>query len=121
MFRTMLACAYDQTILVVVRNRIVSNLRKDSIDCINNILWKWPLLKNLQILIQLLDARGTNDDGIATLGGKSAVVGSPSKRRRMSRDVMLRSDFSHAIGRSIDTRLDISGRIKVAKEMLRNN
>lgn len=105
----------------MIRNRIVSNLRKDSIDRIDNVLRKRTLLKYIQVLIQLLDARGTNDDGIATLGGKSAVIGSPSKRSRMSRDAMICGDFSHAIGGSIDAWLDIPGRIKVTKVMLRNS
>lgn len=91
----------------MIRNRIVSNLCKNGINRIDNFLRKRSLLKNIQILLQLLNARSTNNDSIAILGGKSTVVRSPSQCSCVARDVVLGSDFSHSVGGSLDAWLDI--------------
>jgi len=58
--------------------------RPNAIDRLYDLLWQWPLVANFQVLLQLRNAAGADDDGITMLARQSGVVNAPTQSGGMS-------------------------------------
>ena len=107
--------------LEVVRHLGTGNLAVHLIHSLDELIRQGTLLDHVQVGIQLRGARNADDDTVAVLGREIAVIDGPSQSRAVAADATLGDEIDRFLGRSLDIRLDIRGRVHLPQRKLQTH